>query len=174
MYAATVGFPAMDFGEKPASARAVQSLGDVVSRLRSLFWGCQAHPSWGSTTTQRVLASSHEAMTRDVHGSSCDFRSAAGYRWHSVPVAQSRPDVDRSRCHAHGALGMLCGEHRSGLLVLDLDSHGTRPLRNTALLRDVAEHPNIPLVVNLVKGMRPVDRPGSGSRRCRVSAQESQ
>jgi DNA-binding NarL/FixJ family response regulator len=51
-------------------------------------------------------------------------------------------------CDASGmadAMGMLCGEHRIGLIVLDLDTHGTRPLMNTALLRDMWS--SIPLVV---------------------------
>lgn len=47
--------------------------------------------------------------------------------------------------HMAEAMGMLCGEHRIGLIVLDLDTHGTRPLMNIALLRDM--WPCIPLAV---------------------------
>jgi DNA-binding NarL/FixJ family response regulator len=47
--------------------------------------------------------------------------------------------------HMGEAMGMLCGEHRIGLIVLDLDTHGARPLMNIALLRDM--WPAIPLVV---------------------------
>jgi len=47
--------------------------------------------------------------------------------------------------HMGEAMGMLCGEHRIGLIVLDLDTHGSRPLMNAALLRDM--WPSIPLVV---------------------------
>lgn len=47
--------------------------------------------------------------------------------------------------HMADAMGMLCGEHHVGLIVLDLDTRGTRPLMNIALLRDM--WPNIPLAV---------------------------
>jgi hypothetical protein len=39
--------------------------------------------------------------------------------------------------HMAEAMSMLCGEHCIGLIVLDLDTHGARPLMNAALLRDM-------------------------------------
>lgn len=47
--------------------------------------------------------------------------------------------------HMGEAMGMLSGEHRIGLIVLDLDMHGARPLMNIALLRDL--WPSVPLAV---------------------------
>jgi DNA-binding NarL/FixJ family response regulator len=57
-------------------------------------------------------------------------------------------DERAALCEADGmsqAMGMLCGDHRFALIVLDLDSRGTRPLMNTALLRDL--WPSLPLLV---------------------------
>lgn len=47
--------------------------------------------------------------------------------------------------HMAEAMGMLAGEHRFRVIVLDLDTPGGRPLMHAALLRDM--WPSIPLVV---------------------------
>jgi DNA-binding NarL/FixJ family response regulator len=47
--------------------------------------------------------------------------------------------------HMGEAMGMLTGEHSVGLIVLDLDTQGARPLMNVALLREMWS--GIPLVV---------------------------
>jgi DNA-binding NarL/FixJ family response regulator len=71
------------------------------------------------------------------------------------PLAQLRMrsmlralDRNATLCEAQDmaqAMGMLCGDHRFGFIVLDLDTRGTRPLMNTALLRDL--WPSLPLLV---------------------------